>query len=420
MTNPNWSDKEIELLKSTRTNAEIGKILGRTEGSVRAKRHRLKLGSPKAVLTPAETTVDEDAEKARLGYWKAQHDALKSKYDKVLKQGAAVEQLVEMAASLAPQSYSPAPAIPTLKSHTGKPQSAVLMLTDTHVGATVSPRQTLGFGGYNFEIFLRRLKFLESGVESILTGHVSTAVPELVVCLGGDMINGNLNHGGEAAQTTTLFQQFYGGGHAIAQFLRNVSRLVPKVRIYTAVGNHPRWGTQHKMPTDNRYSNLDHFLYAYIQALTKDLSSVEWTLNAQPFAIFDVQNFWFHLSHGDHLRGGDKALGIPNHAVARMVASTSALYGKNNLPSPHYYLVGHLHRSIALPHARGSVVINGGFPGLDGYGLMSGFNPVDPSQTLFLVHPKFGKTATFEIQLKHAPSDGPTPYEIPSCGEPIQ
>lgn len=419
MTNTDWSDKETELLNSTRSNADIARLTGRTEGSIRAKRHRMGIESPKNVPKPAETTLDEDAEKARVGYWKVQHDALRSKYEALLKRGAATEQLVEIAASLAPQSYSPAPSIVSSKPHAGKPQSAVLMLTDTHVGATVSPRQTLGFGGYNFDIFLRRLKFLESGVESILTGHVSTAVPELVVCLGGDMINGNLNHSAEAAQTTTLFQQFYGAGHAISQFLRNISRLVPKVRVYTAVGNHPRWGTQKRMPTDNRYSNLDHFLYAYIQALTRDLPSVEWTLNTQPFAIFDVQNFWFHLSHGDHLRGGDKALGIPNHAVARMVASTSALYGKNNLPSPHYYLVGHLHRSIALPHARGSVVINGGFPGLDGYGLMSGFNPVDPSQTLFLVHEKFGKTATFEIQLKYAPSGGPRPYDIPDCGEPI-
>ena len=373
-------------------------------------RHALKRTG---VSAPAkETAMEEDVARAQNAHWKTQYNALHSKYEKLLKNQAATAQLVEMAASLAPMSYEAAPALPLIKSKPGKAQSALLMLTDTHVGAVVKPNQTLGFGGYDFDIFLHRLKFLEDAVSSILSDHVSTEVPELVVCLGGDMIHGALNHGVEAGQQVTLFQQFYGASHALAQFLRSVSRFVPSVRIYTAVGNHPRWQSQHKMPTDNRYSNLDMFLYAHLQALTRELENVQWNLDTQPFALFDVQGFRFHLSHGDHLRGGDKALGIPNHAVARMVSATSQMYGKENQPSPHYYLTGHLHRSIVLPHTRGSVIVNGGFPGLDGFGLMSGFSAVDPSQTLFLVHPVYGKTATFDIQLKFAPKTGTT-YEIP-------
>ncbi len=416
MAKNTWSDAHLALLRDgALSNKEIAEATGRPLPSVRAKRNALK-------LTPvvAETTVNEDLNRARNAYWKTQHDALATKYQKVLKDNTAVAQLVDMAAALAPESYNPAPAIHVNKHKEHKEQSALLMLTDTHVGADIKPSQTLGFGGYNFDIFRRRLKFLESGVESILTDHVSTRTPELVLCLGGDMIHGALNHSAEAAQVNTLFQQFYGAGHALSQFIRNTSRLVPTVRIYTAVGNHPRWGTQKKMPTDNRYSNLDHFLYAYMQALTKDLSNVKWNLDCQPVALFDVQGFKFHLSHGDHLRGGDKALGIPNHSVARMVSSTAQLFGKAEIAAPHFYLTGHLHRSIVLPHARGSVIINGGFPGMDGYGLMSGFTPCDPTQTLFFVHPRYGKTATFEIQLKHAPSTGAAPYEIPSCGEDLR
>jgi hypothetical protein len=175
------------------------------------------------------------------------------------------------------------------------------------------------------------------------------------------------------------------------------------------------------MPTENRFSNLDFFLYHYIKALTTQLPSVIWNLDTQPFALFDVQGFRFHLSHGDQLRGGDKALGIPNHSVGRMVSSTTQLFAKHEQPAPHYYLVGHLHRDIRLPHARGSVIINGGFPGVDGFGLAEGFSPVDPTQTFFFVHPRYGKTAEYNIQLKFA-ATGPgiaIPYEIPECGEPI-
>ncbi len=408
-----WSEAHETLAKDENlTDEQVANATGHSRPAVRGKRQRLGV-KPKAV----RTTLEQDRAAALNNHWHNQYKALEVKYNKVLKAGSAETQIVQMAASLAPQSYNPAPAVHTRRSKSGKQQSALLMLTDTHVGAVIKPSQTLGFGGYNFEIFLRRLGFLEQGLESILTDHVSTAVPELVLCLGGDMLHGALGHSVEAGQVNTIFQQYYGAGHALAQFLRNAARLVPKVRIYTAVGNHTRWQNQHKMPTDNRYSNLDQMLYVYTQALTRELGNVEWNLDTQPYALFDVQGFKFHLSHGDQLRGGDKALGIPNHSVGRMVSSTSQLFGKHGQEAPHYYLTGHLHRSIVLPHARGSVIVNGGFPGLDGFGLSNGFTPSDPTQTLFFVHPTYGKTATFDINLKFAPTTGKLPYEIPVIGD---
>ena len=406
-----WSVSEekllLELKIEGKTHREIAALLGRSVKSVGLKLDR----SEKVEVAPK--TYAQDKEIAGNAHWKRQYEALETKYERAVKAASAADQLVELARELAPTSYSPAPTIVRRHKSTGQAQSAVLMLSDTHVGQIVTPDQTLGFGLYNFETFLARLKRLEDSVASILQDHTTTEISELVLCLGGDMLHGALDHGSEASQHNTLFTQFYGAGHAIAQFIRNLSPLVPKIRIYTVVGNHPRWSNQKKMPTENRYSNLDQFLYAYIQALTAKIEKVEWALDCQPFAMFEVKNFLFHLSHGDHLRGGDKALGIPNHAVARMVSSTTQLFGKFQKAAPHYYLVGHMHRSIVLPHARGSVVVNGGFAGIDGYGLTNGFSPVDPSQTFFLVHPKFGKSATYDIALKFAEVSDTRPYEIP-------
>lgn len=368
------------------------------------------LPSPKA----EPTTYEQDKSFADDSHWKRQYASLEAKYERAVKAASVSDQLVDLAKDLAPIKYSPLPPVTRRAKSTGQSQSAVLLLSDTHVGQVVEPNQTLGFGRYDFDMFLARLKRLEDSVTSIVQDHTTTGLSELVLCLGGDMLHGALNHGAEAAQHNTLFNQFYGAGHAIAQFIRNLAPLVPKIRIFTVVGNHPRWINQHKMPTDNRYSNLDQFLYAYTQALLGVVTTVEWTLSQQPFALFEIQNHIFHLSHGDHLRGGDRALGIPNHSVARMVSSTTQLYGKFEQPAPHYYLTGHLHRSIVLPHARGSVIVNGGFAGIDGYSLSNGFSPVDPSQTFFLVHSKFGKAATYEIALKFAEVTAVRPYSIPN------
>ena len=418
-----WTPDQLTLLNDlSLSNAEVAKRTGRSEAAIRGKRQRASVKSPpvaprKLPPPPAPTTYEEDKNRAGEGYWKRQYQEQRAKYEKALTENSAVEQLVAMAADLAPVSYQLSPVHCELfKRHgggPGSPQSALLLLSDTHVGQKIPADQTLGYGGYDFATFLSRLKYTERGVTSITQDHTTTKLDELVVCLGGDMIHGALNHGSEASQHSTLFEQFYGAGHALAQFLRNLAHRFPKIRVYCTVGNHPRWQNQHKMPTENRFSNLDCFLYSYIEALTRDIPTIEWDLNKQPFALFDVQGFKFHLSHGDHLKGGDKALGIPNHAVGRMVSSTSQLFGKAQEASPHYFLVGHLHRSIVLPHARGSFIVNGGFPGLDGYGLAGGFSPVDPTQTFFLVHPKFGKTATYDIQLKYAKVGDCAPYDLP-------
>lgn len=381
--------------------------------------------------TPApEPSFKTDLEATGNQAWKDRYGDLQKKYAKALKHVSATELLIEEIRSVAPLSYSPAPAIIRDRKRrevTNAPQSAVLLFSDTHVGKVVTPEQTLGHGNYNFEIFLNRLKYLEESVLSITEDHHSkTPCPELVICMLGDMLDGALSHANEADQHHTLFTQFYGAGHAIAQFFRHLAAHFPKIRIQTAVGNHTRWGTQRKMPTVNRFSNLDMFLYALVRALVTDIKNIEFTLKAQPFTEFDVHGYRFHGSHGDHVRGGDKALGIPNHSIARQISATTQLAAKRadearrkglsgtSIAAPHYYVLGHLHRSITLPHALGSVIVNGGFPGVDNYGLMEGFSPVDPVQRFFFIHPKYGKTAEYPIDLKNA-SDigGKRPYVIP-------
>lgn len=352
-------------------------------------------------------------------FWRKRANELERELQKAREVRTATDVLVEQVASVAPLSYDTAPALKIAKkSGVSSPQSAMLLLSDTHVGAYVRPEQTLGFGQYDFDIFCRRLKRLEDSVGSILHDHTTTDVSELVVGMLGDMIDGALQHSAECGQVNTLFSQFYGAGHALAQFLRNVATMVPKVRVYTCVGNHPRWGTQKKMPTKNRFSNLDQFLYAFIASLVRDIPTIEFTLNQQPFAEFKVQGFTFLAAHGDHLRGGDKALGIPSHAIGRNVSAGAQLRLKCNRPGVNYYVLGHLHRPMELPHSGGEILVNGGFPGIDEYGLTESFVACEPMQKFFFVHPKHGRAACYSLNLKHAKMDGPTPYKIPS-GFPV-
>jgi len=410
-----WTQNEIALLASGLSNKEVAARTGRSEPAIRGKRQRL---AAEAEATPvaskgAPTTFEQDKTAKSNEFWKGEYQNLEKKYKQAVAHASIAEQLVELAREVAPVSYDPFPAAVPYKAGEDKSQSAVLILSDTHVGQEITPDQTLGFGGYNLDLFLARLKTVESSITSIVTRHTTTQVDELVVCFGGDLIHGALNHGAEAAQKMTLFDQTYAAGHAFAQFLRNLAPRFPLVRVVGTVGNHPRFANQKRMPTENRFSNLDMFCLSYTEALTRELANVHWTLDKQPTALFDVQGFRFELLHGDTLRGGDRALGIPNHSVARHVSGRSQLFAKYGQRSPDYYLCGHLHRDIVLPHAKGRFIVNGGFPGIDGYALAENFSPVDPTQTFFLMHPKYGQTASYSISLKFAEVGSTPPYVLP-------
>ena len=360
------------------------------------------------------TTVAEDLEEHDEAFWEREHSTLAKKYQALLKTQNAVDRLVQSVVDMAPLSYDPLPPVwKSDRKSEGKPQSAVLMLSDQHIGKCVSPKQTLAFGDYNFGVFMARLKYLEESVISIVQNHVTTQVPELVIAMLGDALDGTLSHSNEVGQLDPIFNQFYSGAHATAQFLRNLAPHFPKVRIYSVVGNHTRFQNQHRMPTKNRYSNFDAFFYALTRELVRDVTTIEWELDTQPYQIFEVQGSTFFGAHGDSLRGGDKMLGIPNHAVGRLVSAATQLMNKYNRKAPNYYLVGHLHRDIVLPHATGSVMVNGGFPGVDEFGLAEMFTPADPSQKFFMVHPLYGKTATYDVSLKFAEAGPVPPYTIP-------
>lgn len=377
--------------------------------SVENKIHAEKIP---AASVAAVTITPETRDAA---YWRSEHNKLAKEVTALRKQQTATEILVGEAKALAPTAYSAAPYTRP-PAYRGKPhgsaQSAVLLLSDTHVGAVVRSEQTLGFGGYNFPTFLRRLKRLEDSVASILQDHITTRIDELVVPIIGDILDGSLTHGSEAAQINTVFSQFYGASHALSQFVRNLSALVPKVRIYTCVGNHPRMPNQHKTPTKNRFSNLDHFCYAHMQALLRDIPKIEFTLNSQPMAEFTVQGHQFLAAHGDVLKGGDRALGIPSHAIGRAVSATAQQRAKTGRPAINYYLYGHFHRAMELPHSGGRVLVNGGFPGQDEYGMAENFSAVPPVQKFFLMHRTFGISASYDLNLSFAKTEG-TPYDVP-------
>jgi hypothetical protein len=58
------------------------------------------------------------------------------------------------------------------------------------------------------------------------------------------------------------------------------------------------------------------------------------------------------------------------------------------------------------------VIVNGAFPGIDGYALGEYFNASHPCQKFWLMHPKFGRSATYDLRLDRG-DETPHSYTLP-------
>ncbi len=292
------------------------------------------------------------------------------------------------------------------------PESAVLLISDTHIGQEVSTVQTNGFGSYNPRIFCERLFYVQEKILEII-GQVSAGIDELHVFLLGDIIHGALNHGAEKEDNCVVADQFQLAVWTLHQFLCSLAFRVPLLQVHTVVGNHGRWPGQKRMPTNYRYSNLDHLVYCSLQLALKvhGLTNITVNLNAAPRQVIDIKGSRFLASHGDDLKGGDRQFGVPIHAATRQVNATTQRFAAAEDRPVDYYVCGDKHKSITLPLARGEFIINGSMVGVDEFSMS--FCPGEPMQLLFGVHPQLRKTWSYPIKVLHAAALPACPYHLP-------
>ena len=455
-----WTKRElaraIELRLQDHSWAEIASLLGRSESALWVKLNKLEirirgggrdqesirehlaklheelsaastaeldappddvsLETPAPPKTLAETSIQEDIATSRARILLEEAKISKRKYEQVLADRALEDRIVEIfeerLQAFVPSAKAPEAVLcPTFKMGR-RPESAVLLVSDTHVGQVVSSIQTSGFGSYSPRIFCERLHYVQEKVIEVLS-QSPAGVDELHVLLLGDIVHGGLNHGAEREDNCLIADQFQLAVWTLHQFLCALAFRVPLLRVHTVVGNHGRWPGQHKMPTKNRFSNLDHLVYASLQLSLKvhGLTNISMELNDAPRQIIEIKGSRFLAAHGDHLRGGDRQFGVPIHSMTRDVNATAQRYAAADDRGVDYFLVGDKHRSMSLPLARGEYIVNGSMVGVDEFAMS--FCPGEAMQLLFGVDEKLRKTWSYPVKVAHAPVHAVCPYHLP-------
>lgn len=400
---------------------EIAAMLGRTEHSVRLRllnsgysSRRIKTADDLPARAAASADAIEQADLNDDGYQARALAELelqqarreeRAKIEEVKRQLVEDRIVEEFARQLGELPRTPLRVVaPRPPSRDLDPLTAVLVVSDAHIGQIVCPQETGEFGCYNPAISVARVRHLELETAAILSRR---PVEKLLVLFAGDIVHGKLMHSLEE-DVVPLSQQVDLAMHLFFQFLTGLSAHACTVEVHAVCGNHGRFLGQRKMPTERRFSNLDTIFYNSLSALCVHggLENVKFAESVAPRTIIDVGVHRLQLQHGDQVRGG----AFCATGMNREVTNSTLRHAQNGRKAVDYFVCGDKHTPTSLAFGKSAWIVNGSFVGPDNFGL--NFAAAPPSQTLFFLHPQRGKCETHEIRLDFARTELPLPYPL--------
>jgi hypothetical protein len=298
---------------------------------------------------------------------------------------------------------------PAQGSKTGGKRTAILHISDVHAGEDVSLYEMDGLNSYNAQICRDRMHRLFQKAGSLLTEHwAGDPVEEIVICLGGDMIDNNLREesrrGGSmpVIESVKLISEIIAGGLV---YLRNTVGC--PMRVYTSPGNHGRLTPKPHIVE----GNIDNFDILVSWSVEKIIGAQDWVnfyYTGSGEALFNVYGWWFLLRHGHEGAGGTGGLYGAVYKQVRGMYRAQTSYARRGRGF-HWVLQGHDHTHSAIPFgfANGSVV------GYNAYAMRKlQADPSPPVQNLLIVEARHGVIAPLPLYLG-SPEEG-TLYEPPA------
>lgn len=271
--------------------------------------------------------------------------------------------------------------------------------SDFHWGEVVGRDEVGGVNEFNRAIAKKRFNRLVGATLDLTFSHmVNPSYPGIIVCLGGDIISGNIH--AELAETNEGFVQ-QSVLEVQEQLIAGLSLLADKFKkvfVPCVVGNHGR--TTLKPRAKGRvFESYEWNLYCQLELYFRNDKRIQFLIPNETDAYFNVLGHRFLLTHGDTLgvKGGDGIIGAigPIARGVTKVGRSEAQIGRDfdTLLMGHYHT--YIPRGDAVP-----VIVNGALKGYDEYARLMLRVPYSrPSQALWFVHQKHGITAQWQLYL---------------------
>lgn len=279
------------------------------------------------------------------------------------------------------------PKRPASKKKTGR-EVALWHLTDWQ-GAKVTT-------SYNSQVMVDRvMRFCDKAAAITEVQRKDHPVDDLVIMLGGDMIEGLFNFPTQPFEVdASLFGQMFNVSQLLMKVVQFALHEHSTVRVIGEWGNHGRIGS--KRDAVPRHDNADRMTYelARVQLIGDD--RVTWEDSPEDVQRVEIGNYRAVLLHGDEIgRTGFASLStIANH-VTRW-KSGSYPWEFRDAYVGHY----HQHQEFNLADGQGAVFFTGSTESDNRYAGISLAAAATPSQRLHFVDPDKGRvTAQYKVFL---------------------
>lgn len=282
------------------------------------------------------------------------------------------------------------------------PQSPGVPMTiwsDFHWGEVVRSAEVGGVNSFNRVVAKQRLAKLVDKTIDLCTRHMTKSkYPGIVICLGGDIISGNIHEELRETNDGHLQQSLLEVQEQLESALAKMADTFGRVFVPCVVGNHGR--TTHKPRAKGRvFESYEYNLYCQLERYFRDDKRITFHIPSETDAHFRVMGHRFCLTHGDALgvKGGDGIIGAigPITRGAIKVGRSEAQIGRDF----DTLLMGHYHTYTPRSDST-HVIVNGALKGYDEYARLFLRVPyARPSQALFFVHRDHGVTSQWQVFL---------------------
>lgn len=298
--------------------------------------------------------------------------------------------------------YAVAPTIPRIVLPKPKPiqvtghseQTAVLLLSDLHIGARVDPDEVGGLGEYSYKVFRYRMGLLRESVRSIVAHHrMSHPVNSLVIAMLGDLIENVTIFASQTEQVDLdLMAQVLNAIGDLVELFLGLLDTFETISIVSVTGNHGRIGRkgEHK-----RHLNWDYLISKVLEERFADNPRITFTVPKAPFAIVNIEGYNWLFRHGDNIKAW---AGIPWYGLERSTGKWIAMQAREGRVL-HYAASGHLHQQATIPYAGVEIIVNGSVVGTTSFSVEQIEAVARPMQFFGFVHPTYGLAGRYPIVL---------------------
>lgn len=375
-----WTDKEESYLRDnpSQTNAEIGKILNRSEDAIGRKRRRLGLKVPEPIISiPDEIKKEERKLEDSLNAKKVKY--LIDKIKKVEKERDALLQVGGV------ETYSIKQKGESEKS----PACSITLCSDWHYEEPIKSSQVNGLNRFDTTIAKERIEKLFKVISQLIKVHQKEyQIDTHILALLGDFISGSIHDDLKEANHIQPTQAIWEVQNLIAsgiEFLLETTDV--NLVIPCSSGNHGRMTEKQRTATEFGNS-LEILMYRQLEKYFSNNKRVKFIINDSYLTYIDVFNWSCRFHHGHSLRysGGIGGIFIPAY---------KAISQWNKSRKADFDFFGHFHQL----KDGGNFVCNGSLIGYNAYAIKIKADYEKPKQAFIIIDKERGMDVVRKITL---------------------